>query len=535
MKTRSFFLIVLFGAILMTVSATFDKGQEAMAQTAMDALRSMMGTNPVTIPPVSDPACVYCGANRSDSPRREPHKPGCRYYEPPAGSAQVSQPRSVNGSNSDGNYNSTSGNYSHITYNQPQTIYVPPTPIRDTPEGQAMLKVAEDLGYAVGSLAAEALSDFITWTVKQIFSSKGKEYHSSDPLKQWGITGVVSKNGKEGIWNNGTHKWDVKPGQYYEISLPGPAEGVAKSVKNDKWGLFDVSENGAVLVPFVFDEVQFYTRGGNGTPMAFGARDVNGNMHWMVGRVILEGRDYKWVPFKGDWSDVELTSMPTPDGDGYTAIVVKDYQTGKSKILDHFGNNYFGHHSEDKYDDIIMTGMVQAHNIPATQHSKAMSTYYDFYKVKNNGKMGYVWAQHSADMKRQYDSYQMLPCEYDDVTPVASIVGGNEVKGSGMNGYGGKDIVITKKDNKFGIGPYYRDEVKNPQYKDIAHLWLKDKNGRERPVFIVQEQSGRYIAKRADGTDLHFSKYSQVVAAGDFIDMVNILKEHIQMYPEQWK
>ncbi len=533
MKTRSFFLIVLFWAILMTVSATFDKGQEAMAQTAMDAFKSMLGTAPVTIPPVSDPVCVYCGANRSDSPRREPHRQGCRYFEGQSNQS-YNVPRSVNGTNSDDNYNSTSGNYSHVTYNQPKTVYVPPTPIRDTPEGKAILQAVEGLGYAVGSLAAEALCDFVSWSYKQIFSSKGKVYHSDNPLKGWGITQVVKKDGKEGIWNNGTHKWDVKPGMYYDIQLPGPAEGVARSVKNNKWGVFDVSEKGAVLVPFVFDEVQFYTRGGNGTPMAFGAKDENGNMHWMIGRIVLEGRDFKFVPFPGDWSNVELTSMPTPDDDGYTAIVAKDYKTGKTKILDHFGNNYFGHHSEDRYDDIIMTGMVtKGQTLSGTSRSKPMDTYYDFYKVKNNGKMGYVFAHHTADMKRQLDSYQMLPCEYDDVTPVASIVGGAEVKTT--HTMKGKEVVITRKDNKFGIGPYYRDEVKNPQYKDIAHLWMLDNNGKERPVFIVQEQSGRYIAKRADGTDLHFQRYSQVVAADDFIDMVNILKEHIQMYPDQWK
>lgn len=525
-------LLILIGAVLIVAASTVSNSQVAKAQNAMDALQRLSGTAPVIIPPVSDPVCVYCGANRSNTSRREPHKPGCRYYEAPAGQ-QNTQNYSAYGNDAE-NYNSESGNYRHVTYAQQHIVYIPPTPIRDTPEGQAILGAIDQLGYAVGEIASEALSDFIAWSIKKIFSSKGKEYHSDNPNKQWGATGVVEQNGKEGVWDNATHKWKVKPGQYYEIMLPGPYEAVAKSLKTNKWGLFDVSEKGAELVPFVFDEVQFTTRGGTGAPIAFGAKDENGNMHWIVGHVVLQSdNQFKFITYPGDWSSLELTSMPDPkDGEDCFAIVVKDFKTGKSQILNYLGKPHFGHHQEDKYDDIIMTGMIQTNN---ASNSPAQNTYYDFYKVKNDGKMGYVWVEHTADMKRQLGSYPMLPCEYDDITPVASLIGGAEAKKYNHLFYSGKDLVITKKNNRFGLGHCYSSQAKEPKYKDIAHLWIRDKAGREHPVFVVQQENGTYLAKQPDGSDLYFQRYSDKVTAQDFIDMVNILKKHVSDFPDQWK
>lgn len=45
-----------------------------------------------------------------------------------------------------------------VTYNEPETVYIPSTPIRETPEGQMMMAAVDAMGYAVGSLISDGLS-----------------------------------------------------------------------------------------------------------------------------------------------------------------------------------------------------------------------------------------------------------------------------------------------------------------------------------------------------------------------------------------
>ena len=81
MKSR----LHLSAAIAVIIFGTFAilsfGSNKCYSQSALETLKAMGGNARVNVPPVSDPVCCYCGANRSDSPRREAHKPGCPNYE----------------------------------------------------------------------------------------------------------------------------------------------------------------------------------------------------------------------------------------------------------------------------------------------------------------------------------------------------------------------------------------------------------------------------------------------------------------------
>ena len=80
------------------------------------------------VPPVSDPVCIYCGTNRSDGPRQEPHQKGYPCCVETGGGSSHASDYVIN-------------NHHTVTYNEPETVYIPPTPIRETPEGQMMMAV----------------------------------------------------------------------------------------------------------------------------------------------------------------------------------------------------------------------------------------------------------------------------------------------------------------------------------------------------------------------------------------------------------
>jgi len=103
-------------------------GIEAGAQSALEVLQSMGNGTPVEVPPVSDPVCIYCGANRSDGPRQEPHRKGYPCCVETGGGSSHASDYVIN-------------NHHTVTYNEPETVYIPPTPIRETPEGQMMMAV----------------------------------------------------------------------------------------------------------------------------------------------------------------------------------------------------------------------------------------------------------------------------------------------------------------------------------------------------------------------------------------------------------
>ena len=72
----------IFRSAILLLAAVFfvsisSKVNSCYGQSTLETLRAMGGNARINVPPVSDPVCCYCGANRSDSPRREPHKPGC--------------------------------------------------------------------------------------------------------------------------------------------------------------------------------------------------------------------------------------------------------------------------------------------------------------------------------------------------------------------------------------------------------------------------------------------------------------------------
>ena len=144
MKSR----LHLSAAIAVIIFGTFAilsfGSNKCYSQSALETLKAMGGNARVNVPPVSDPVCCYCGANRSDSPRREAHKPGCPNYE---GGQRTSNQNSSNNSGYQaytGSYNyNAQGDHHYVTYaDHAGSSYVPPKPIRETAEGQAMLEVA---------------------------------------------------------------------------------------------------------------------------------------------------------------------------------------------------------------------------------------------------------------------------------------------------------------------------------------------------------------------------------------------------------
>lgn len=532
MKTffKSALFISLFcGAFLLLPSG----GNKCHAQSALDALRSY-GITP-NVPPVSDPVCVYCGANRSNSPRREPHKKGYPCYEGDqntSGQNQNFQP--YTGSN---NYNAnTTGDHRIVTYNQPQTVYVPPKPIRETPEGQAMLQVAEAAGYAVGTLIAEGLFAL----GKKIFHGSSEKsdrhnYHNPNPDKQWGIWGIREQGGKEGIWDNMNGNWQIKPGKYTEIRMVDLNGSPMKSVKTGKWGIVSINDKGGKeIMPCEFDDVISYGAKYPGSPMALAVVDDEGYTHWIIGKV-RQKEPWDFVVWEGEYSNVELAFTPDPLSEfDDVAIIAKEYKTGKSKILNYYGKTMFGGREEEKYDDIILTGMIEVNDKTFKDlNGRDVTMWDDYYKVKNNGKMGYVVTQHTSFADHSYGSYELLECEYDNITPLETQSYVYETMHNQYSSRSSKDLVITEKNGKFGIGYTFMTDVKEPKYDDVGIVNIRDADGDLMPVAITKE-GNKYTARRLDGIPMYWDDGSEV-QANDFLKVIDRLNKHAKACPHAWR
>lgn len=504
------------------------------AQSALEQLNQMAGYANMNVPPPSEPVCAVCriplrGARPWD------HKDWCEFHRP----APETQTQQQSGSHAEDPYAEERGNYARVTYPQQQVeVYVPPTPIRDTPEGQAILQATEQLGYAVGNLMIEGLRDLISWGFDKIYESTHKEYHSSVPEKGWGNLQVVKEKGKEGVWNNVSHKWLVKPGMYDEFLVLDPYNCAVK--KNGKWGLIEATDKGRELLPCQFDEILFYTGYGAGSPIGFGVRDQGGNMHWMIGRTVLEDGKYSFVPYDGQWSSLDFSSKPIPgEDDNMVVIVAKDAKTGKSKVLNYYTKPIFGR-SYEQYENVFLTGMVES------QRVGNVNTWYDFYRVENSGKTGFVVTQNSPDYKSNYLSYEMLPCEYDEITPMANTIGWKEAKRWGANDYRGKELVIAEKNGRFGVGaPYIFKNKEELPYKDITVMKVPFGNTKL-PVIIGVKPDGEYEALHPNGFAVFYDKPMGYNAEGKRVllhtsvhgyvlaEVMEEVKESLRTNPKDW-
>ena len=520
MKSR----LHLFAAvplIFLGTLATLSLGSEKChAQSSLEAIRSY-GISP-NVPPVSDPVCVYCGANRSNSSRREPHRKGYPCYE----AEHPTQASSSQTSSSQVDPSNPAGNYHRVTYNQTQTVYVPPKPIRDTPEGQAMLQVAEAAGYAVGTLLAKGL-----WSLgSKIFHGGGKDhnYHNANPDKQWGIYGIKEERGKEGIWDNAKGGWQIKPGKYCNIRMVDLNGSPMQSVKTGKWGIVDINtKGGKEIMPCEFDEIISYGVKNPGNPVALAMVDEQGYTHWIIGHV-RQAQPWDFVVWDGEYSNVELTSRPNPiRGDEETAVIAKDYKTGKSKVMDYRGNAVFGGRSDEKYDDIILTGMV---NVKKQTDSK-YQFWEDYYKVKNNGKMGFVAVTHNADQSRSLGSQVLLECEYDNITPIE-----HQMYEAVHNYYAGastKELVITEKDGKYGLGYAFSRNARNPQYTGVYIKQIQDMDGTLIPIAVVTKGDGVYEVVELSGMSLFWDDGSAIT--GKSLDKTFKMAERYLKTSSRWK
>ena len=207
------------------------------AQSALEQARALAGNATINIPPASPPACAYCGHLLREGVG---HYPSCSFYPRSAASN--------NSSRGEEYYNTGSSQYQQ----EPEhVIYVPPTPIRDTPEGQAMLAVAGELGYAMGSMLAEGLKDLLSWGWDKIYDSTHKEYHGLGHGRQNGPYAVVEKKGKYGVWDNNRHRWQAKPA-FSSVTVTCLDAAPAQDAKTGKWGIYNIREKKEV-VPFQFD------------------------------------------------------------------------------------------------------------------------------------------------------------------------------------------------------------------------------------------------------------------------------------------
>lgn len=479
-------------------------GIEAGAQSAYDQMMQIAGYSNQNVPPPSEPVCAYCriptrGAHPWD------HQPWCDSYRPRP--ETQSQPQAQQYSDP---YADERGNYARVTYPDNQIeVYIPPTPIRDTPEGQAILSAIDELTDAVGSLLMVGMRDMISWGFDKIYESTHKEYHSAEPTKGWGILQVVDQKGKEGVWNNALHKWLLKPGKYDKYLILSP--DICAAQKDGKWGIVEVTDNGRVLVPCQYDEINFYTRGGAGSPISLGVRDLGGNMHWLIGRCKHEDGKYVFVPYEGEWSSVDYSVKPDPrrDDGEMPVIVAKDAKTGHSKILNWNAKVIFGRPWYDEiYDNVYLTGMVEM-----DKPLNGIDFWYDFYRVEKGGKMGFVISQNSADYKTHGYSEEFLPCEYDEITPISNVIGWKETKrwASRLDHYGGKNMLVAEQDGRFGVGdPAWivtrvTEDGKLP-FKEVTVMRIPF-NGKDKlTVMMCIEPDGKYVPLHPDGSYLSWFK-----------------------------
>ena len=521
--------------ILVAMAAILAFGSSgAFAQSALEQMQQMAGYSNLNVPPPSEPVCAVCRIPARGA-RPWDHHSWCEFYRPEPG-AQTQQQVS----RAEDPYADERGNYNRVTYPQQQVeVYVPPTPIRDTPEGQAILAATEQLGYAVGNLMIEGLRELFSWGFDKIYESTHREYHSSDPEKGWGNLQVVNEKGKEGVWNNISHKWLVQPGKFDEFLVMDPYNCAAR--KNGKWGLIEATDKGRELVPCQFDEVLFYTRYGTGSPIAFGVRDKGGNMHWMIGHVVLQSGKYVFVPYQGEWSSLDFSFKPTTKEDEkMVAIVAKDAKTGKSKVLNYYSKPIFGQRSDERYENVFLTGMVESKTVNGRE------TWYDFYRVENEGKIGFVLSHNTADYKTYFMSYEMLPCEYDEITPLANTIGWKEARRWGSADYKGKELVIAEKNGRFGVGaPYLIKNKAELPYKDISIM--KIPYGNEKlPVIIGVKPDGEYEALHPNGWGVYYDKFMGYNEEGKKVmmhtsihgyvlaEVMDEIKESLRTNPKDW-
>ena len=514
------------------------------AQSAYDQMMQIAGYSTQNVPPPSEPVCAYC---RVPSRGAQPwdHQPGCPSYRPrPETQVQTQQQSTPDP------YADERGNYARVTYPDNQVeVYIPPTPIRDTPEGQAILSAIDDLTDAVGSLLMAGLRDLISWGFDKIYESTHREYHSSDPTKGWGILQVAQQKGKEGVWNNALHKWLLKPGKYDKYLILDPDNCAAQ--KDGKWGIVEVTDKGRVLVPCQYDEIKFYTRGGAGSPISFGVRDLGGNMHWLIGRCKHVDGKFSFVPYEGEWSSVDYSCKPIPGKDDEMPVIVaKDAKTGKAKILNWNTKVIFGRPWYDEiYDNVFLTGMVEH-----AWKINGLDFWYDFYRVEKDGKMGFVISQNSADYKTHGFSEEFLPCEYDEITPISNVIGWKETKrwASRIGDYGGKDMLVVEKDGRFGVGePSWiktrvTEDGKLP-FKELTLMKIPF-NGKDKlPVMMGIESDGRYVPLHPDGNGLWWykpdgytedgrKKYLYTTVEGYVLsEVMDEIQQQLRANPKDWR
>lgn len=524
MKRSIILLVALFGCAC------------AFAQSAIDQLNQMAGYSNLNVPPPSEPVCAVCRVPMRGA-RPWDHHTWCEYYRPQPGTP--SQQQSQQSSRVEDPYADERGNYTRVTYPQQQVeVYVPPTPIRDTPEGQAILHATEQLGYAVGNLLIDGLRDLFSWGFDKIYESTHREYHSANPEKGWGNLQVVKEKGKEGVWNNVSHKWLVKPGKFDEFLVLDPYNCAVK--KNGKWGLIEATDKGRELVPCQFDEVLFYTRYGTGSPIGLGVRDQGGNMHWMIGRTVLENGKYTFVPYEGEWCNLDFTFKPIPgEDDQMVAIVAKDAKTGKTKVLNYNTKPIFGR-SYENYENVFLTGMVEAKTVGG------VNTWYDFYRVENGGKIGFVVTQDSPNYRTNYMSYEMLPCEYDEITPMANTIGWKEARRWGSDDYKGKELVIAEKNGRFGVGaPYLFKNKEELPYKHVSVMKIPY-GDTKLPVIIGVTPDGEYEALHPNGWGIYYNKPMGYNEEGKLVlmhtsvhgyvlaEVIEEIKEALRTNPKNW-
>ena len=516
-------------------------GMEAGAQSALEVLRSMGNGTPVEVPPVSDPVCIYCGANRSDGPRQEPHRRGypC-YVETGGGASQAQEPYIIN-------------NHHTVTYNEPETVYIPPTPIRDTPEGQMMLAAVDAIGYSVGSLISEGLSAGLDWLLAKIFDPAprvqkpvppkhhGSEYDASDPEKNNGDIQVIKKGGKEGIWNRRTQSWMIKPGEYKNIFLSN-LYGVALQNKKGKWGMINVmAEERDILVPFEYDDCKFILGAGPGSPVTFGYKDAKRNMHYLIGccKKPKQGLKAKFRFYEGVYSNVEYTGCSDGSGEDRFKVmmIATDYYTGKTKVIDYWGwvcigdpeHKLIGMGLEDGqepervFDEVILTGI---------RTPNAFGGWNDYYKVKNHGKWGYVKVSHDGISEMNYKlpnflTIALLPCKYDEITPLPQKLAAYDEIDS--------DSALVEKDGKYGIGFWAHPYVQNPRYATIgiATVTSPDDGKLHHVAILSGGETGQWEAYRLTGVAVRWLDGTPVTGA-DFPGAIDAVRKHMAAIPSQW-
>ena len=514
---------------------------EAGAQSALEVLQSMGNGTPVEVPPVSDPVCIYCGANRSDGPRQEPHRRGypC-YVETRGGTAQSQEePYIIN-------------NHHTVTYNEPETVYIPPTPIRDTPEGKMMLAAVDAMGYAVGSLISEGLSAGLDWLLGKIFDPEprvqkpappkhhGSEYDASDPEKNNGDIQVIRKGKSEGIWNRRTQSWMIKPGEFKSIFLSN-LYGVTLQNKKGKWGMINImAEERDILVPFEYDDCKFVLGAGPGSPVTFGYKDAKRNMHYLIGccKKPKRGLKAKFRFYDGVYSNVEYTGCSDGSGEDRFKVmmIATDYYTGKTKVIDYWGwvcigdpeHKVIGMGLEDGqepervFDEVILTGI---------RTPNAFGGWNDYYKVKNHGKWGYVKVSHDGISEMNFklpnfSTIALLPCKFDDITPLPQkLTAYDEID---------SDSALVEKDRKYGIGFWANPDVQNPRFATIGITTVTspDDGKLHHVAIFTGGDTGQWEVFRLTGGAVRWLDGTPVVGA-DFAGAIDAVRKHMATLPSQ--